>query len=115
MASMANRSRRSQLAPKDVLRSQLWQTLFISNLYEFQTTIFQPVGGMGRIGEAFGRKLDGLIEYNAKVTRIAQDDHGVTAHYEDAGHPGATEATACRLVHLHNSAFDPQPDSDERR
>ena len=79
------------LAPKDVLRSQLWQTLFISNLYEFQTTIFQPVGGMGRIGEAFGHKLDGLIQYNAKVTRIAQDDHGVTAYYEDARHRGATK------------------------
>ncbi len=78
------------LSPQDVLRSQLWQTLFISNLYEFQTTLFQPVGGMGRIGEAFGKKLDGLIQYNAKVTRIAQDEHGVTAHYEDSRHPGTT-------------------------
>ncbi|MGA9333847.1 MAG: flavin monoamine oxidase family protein [Rudaea sp.] len=78
------------LSPQDVLHSHLWQTLFISNLYEFQTTLFQPVGGMGRIGEAFGKKLDGLIHYNAKVTRIAQDDHGVTAYHEDARHSGAT-------------------------
>ena len=78
------------LSSQDVLRSQLWQTLFISDLYEFQTTLFQPVGGMGRIGEAFGKKLDGLIQYNAKVTRIAQDEHGVTAYYEDARHPGTT-------------------------
>jgi monoamine oxidase len=77
------------LSAKDVLNSQLWQTLFISEMYEFQMPIFQPVGGMGRIGEAFGKKLEGLIEYNAKVTRIEQDEHGVSAYYVDARRPGA--------------------------
>ena len=38
-----------------------------SRLYEFQTTMFQPVGGMGRIGEAFAREVGDLIRYNAKV------------------------------------------------
>ncbi|MGA9342540.1 MAG: flavin monoamine oxidase family protein [Rhodanobacteraceae bacterium] len=80
------------IAPKDVLRSQLWQTLFINDLYEFQTTLFQPVGGMGRIGEAFGRELGDVIQYNTKVTRVAQDEHGVTAHFEDTGHPGSTRS-----------------------
>ena len=47
-----------------------------SPLYEFQTTMFQPVGGMGRIGEAFAREVGDLITYNAKVTRIAQGDEG---------------------------------------
>ena len=78
------------ISPRDVLRSQLWQTLFINNLYEFQTTLFQPVGGMGHIGEAFGRELGTLIQYNAKVTRIEQDDSGVSAYYEDSRHAGET-------------------------
>lgn len=75
---------------KQLLDSRLWQLLFLPDQYEFQTTLFQPVGGMGHIGEAFGRELGGLIRYNAKVTRIAQDEHGVTAYYEDTTHAGAT-------------------------
>ncbi|GLQ47046.1 flavin monoamine oxidase [Dyella lipolytica] len=72
----------------DVLNSHLWSNLTEGDNYEFQTTLFQPVGGMGRIGEAFGRALDGSIRYNAKVTSIHQDEHGVTATYEDTRHPG---------------------------
>lgn len=73
----------------DVLNSRLWEGLTEGENYEFQTTLFQPVGGMGRIGEAFGRELNGLIRYNAKVTAIQQDARGVTVVYEDATHPGA--------------------------
>jgi monoamine oxidase len=75
----------------EVLNSQLWRGLTQGDNYEFQTTLFQPVGGMGRIGEAFGRELDGLIRYNAKVTAIQQDGHGVTVSYEDSRHPGGTQ------------------------
>jgi len=52
--------------------------------YDYQTTLFQPVGGMGRIGEAFGRELGPLIRYHSKVTQIQQDERGVTVSYEDA-------------------------------
>jgi monoamine oxidase len=54
-----------------------------------QTTLFQPVGGMGRIGEAFARELKPLIRYDAKVTEIHQDDQGVTVRYEDRRARGA--------------------------
>jgi monoamine oxidase len=53
-----------------------------------QTSLFQPVGGMGRVGEAFGRELAPLIRYGSKVTHIQQDEHGVTVTYEDREHPG---------------------------
>lgn len=72
----------------ELLQSGLWAQLFWASIYEMQTTLFQPVGGMGRIGEAFGRELGNAIEYHAKVTRIEQDAHGVTAHYTDARKPG---------------------------
>ena len=45
-----------------------------------QTTMFQPVGGMGQVGQAFARELGPLIRYNAKVVDIHQDEHGVTRH-----------------------------------
>ena len=43
----------------DILTSRLWSGLQSFLLYDFQTTMFQPVGGMGRIGEAFARQIPG--------------------------------------------------------
>ncbi len=73
---------------KDVLDSGLWQGIPNGDTFDMQTALFQPVGGMGRIGEAFGRELGPLIRYNAKVIEIHQDDRGVTARYEDRHQPG---------------------------
>ena len=39
------------------------------DVYDMQTSMFQPVGGMGRVGEAFGRELGPLIRYSAKWSR----------------------------------------------
>src|SRR5258708_3749502 len=72
----------------DILRSRLWSRLTSFALYEFQTTMFQPVGGMGRIGEAFVKEVGDLIAYNAKVIKIEQNDKGVTATYADTKTPG---------------------------
>lgn len=73
----------------DILDSQLWQGISAGDVFDMQTALFQPVGGMGRVGEAFGRELGTLIRYNARVVEIQQDAHGVTAHYEDTTRPGA--------------------------
>jgi monoamine oxidase len=79
------------IALNELLGSRLWSALSVGEIYEFQTSLFQPVGGMGRIGEAFGRALDGVIRYGAKVTAIQQNAHGVSVSYEDAGKPGSTQ------------------------
>jgi len=68
----------------DVLNSGLWAALTFGEMYDFQTTMFQPVGGMGKVGQAFARELGPLIRYNAKVVDIHQDEQGVRATYEDA-------------------------------
>jgi monoamine oxidase len=34
----------------ELLKSELWAAIGAGQGYEFQTTLFQPVGGMGRIG-----------------------------------------------------------------
>jgi monoamine oxidase len=77
----------------DLLKSGLWGTLSIGELYDMQTTMFQPVGGMGMVGQAFARELGPLIRYNAKVIDIQQDDHGVSATYEDLS-AGSSRQTA---------------------
>ena len=71
------------IALSDLLRSGLWAALSFGALYDMQTTMFQPVGGMGQVGQAFARELAPLIRYNAKVVDIQQDQRGVSATFED--------------------------------
>lgn len=72
----------------DVMQSRLWRSIAAGHIYEFQSSIFQPVGGMGMIGNAFARELSGVIQYNAKVTGIKQDERGVSVTYQDAKSAG---------------------------
>jgi monoamine oxidase len=81
------------IALADLLASHLWSGIAQGDRFDMQPALFQPVGGMGRIGEAFGRELDSLIRYNAKVIGIRQDAAGVSAAYEDTQAPG-TRLTA---------------------
>ena len=73
----------------DILKSRLWRYLQSFALHTFQTTMFQPVGGMDAIGKAFAREVGDIIQYDAKVTRIQQDDRGVTVTYTNPGDPAA--------------------------
>jgi monoamine oxidase len=71
-------------ALSDLLRSRLWSAIGAGHNYELQSAIFQPKGGMGIIGQAMGKDLGPLIEYNCKVTNIHQDDAGVSVTYVDS-------------------------------
>ena len=72
-----------------LLDSRLWQHLRVGTEMEYQSTLFQPVGGMDRIAEAFRQRVGALISHDAKVTEIRQDDGGVTVSYVDRLRPGA--------------------------
>jgi monoamine oxidase len=74
----------------DILTSRLWGALQNFLAYDFQTTMFQPVGGMGRIGEAFAHQIPDKIRYGAKVTGVRQDEHGVAVRFQDLTDGGAT-------------------------
>ena len=81
-----------------ILQSKLWNNLNTGNLTEFQTTMFQPKGGMDRIAAAFQREVGDLITFNAKVTQIKQDDSGVTVTYIPStgeGQPQTRQADWC--------------------
>ena len=75
----------------ELLQSELWRQMGAGNVYEFQSTIFQPEGGMDMLAKAMARELGTTIRYNTKVTKIAQNDKGVTVDYVDALKPGATQ------------------------
>ncbi len=78
----------------DVLDSNVWTQIgfFFNNV--MQTTMFQPKGGMDMIGKGFAKHVGKLIRYNTKVTKIAQDDAGVTATWTDSKTGAAGEAKA---------------------
>jgi len=76
----------------DLLKSGLWAAIGQAHAFDVQQTMFQPVGGMGMIGAAFGRELKGLIRYNSKVTAIKQDETGVTATFVDTVKGGAPQS-----------------------
>ena len=69
----------------DVLDSKIWNQMSFFMNEEFQTTMFQPVGGMGMIGKAFARQVQPMMTYNAKVAQIMQDRSGVTVGYTEVG------------------------------
>jgi monoamine oxidase len=71
----------------EILKSRLWRYLQNFALHSFQTTMFQPVGGMDTIGKAFAREVGDVIRYQAKVTQIQQGDRGVTVTYTDLKSP----------------------------
>ncbi len=77
----------------DILKSRVWRYLQYFSLHTFQSTMFQPVGGMDAIGKAFAREVGDIIVYDAKVTRIQQDDHGVTVTYTNPKAPATAPAT----------------------
>ena len=76
---------------QDLFKAGMWFSVIAGKIYEFQMPLFQPVGGMGMIGKAFGRQLDGAIKFNCKVIDIKQDDKGVTATYIDSKKGGAAQ------------------------
>ena len=78
----------------DILKSNLWKYVAHGDEFDMQQGLMQPVGGMGRIGEAFGRELGPLIRYHAKVTQIRQNERGVTVTWEDTANPGPAQTAS---------------------
>jgi monoamine oxidase len=79
---------------RDIVTSRLWARMQIGNVYEFQSAIFQPVGGMDMISKAFQREIGRQIMFDAKVTAIRQDVRQVTVSYVDSRRGGETRTAA---------------------
>ena len=84
------------LAMNELLDADLWQDMLVEEVFEWQPTMFQPIGGMDRIPYAFASRLDSVIRYGATVSRIRQSDSGVTVTYSEvSGAPQTIEADYC--------------------
>lgn len=68
---------------EQVLDAKLWQSLATEQSYAFQSTMWQPKGGMDMIAKAFEKRTKQFITFGAKVVSLSQDDNQVTAVWED--------------------------------
>lgn len=82
----------------DVLDSHVWTQMGFYFGYVMQTTMFQPKGGMDMIGKGFFKQVGKLVRLNTTVTRIAQDDKGVSASWTDTRTGQSGEARADYMV-----------------
>ena len=82
----------------DLLRSGFMQPVFYNvgdYVYEQQTTLMQPVGGMDALPKALEKKLAGKILFNAPVTELRKTETGVRVVFEQEGKPVEMTAEFC--------------------
>lgn len=83
-----------------LLDMDMWSALLFEEGFNFQATMFQPVGGMDEIAMAFARKLKPIVHLNSIVTAIKRKNSGVAVTYRDAksGKPKMLEADYCLIT-----------------
>jgi monoamine oxidase len=83
-----------------LLDIELWGAMLAEENFDFQATMFQPVGGMDRIPEAFAQKLGPLVRLTSEVTSIRRRDNGVSVDYLDkrAGTRSSIDAAYCLVT-----------------
>ena len=82
------------VAPSDLLQGRLWRSLSAGLDLDFQTTLFQPVGGMDAIARAMTRQVADLLRLRAQVTAIRQDSDGVSVSWRDTASGEAMQSRA---------------------
>jgi monoamine oxidase len=109
---------RAPLDLRGILDAGFWQ--FQTNFAESwdqAATMMQPVGGMGRIGQAFGHRLRGVIRYEAEVRALRRSGDGVRIVLRNtkSGREQMIEAplavVTIPLPVLHNIPSDFAPDT----
>jgi monoamine oxidase len=86
------------IARDALLKSGLANYMVTPFDYDLTPSMFQPVGGMDQIAMALYRDVAPLVEFDAKVTAIDQDERGVSVTYVDArrgGEPKQARADWC--------------------
>ena len=80
--------------PRTCLRGRLWRALSVAADVDYQTTLFQPVGGMDAIARAMTKEITGILRLRAKVTAIQQNGTGVSVTWHDTATGEAQQSHA---------------------
>jgi monoamine oxidase len=80
-----------------LLDADMWTAMLFEENFAQQATMFQPVGGMDRIAEAFAKKLGPVVRLSSEVTAVRRTNSGVSISFVDkqSGRHNAIEATYC--------------------
>jgi len=80
-----------------LLDADMWTAMLFEENFAQQATMFQPVGGMDRIAQAFANKLGRVVRLGSEVTAIRRTNNGVSISFVDkqAGRHNAIEAAYC--------------------
>ena len=76
---------RAPLALDLLLDENMWGGMLFEEAFDFQATMFQPVGGMDQIPMAFARALGHIVKLRSEVTAIRRTAKGVRIVYWDRG------------------------------
>ena len=89
--------RRDPVAFGTLLDADMWSGVLFEEGFDFQATMFQPVGGMDRIPMAFARKLGSVVRLASEVTAIRRSGSGVSVSYLDRrnGKRASVDGTYC--------------------
>jgi monoamine oxidase len=66
-----------------LLDMDMWSAMLFEEGFDFQATMFQPVGGMDRIPMAFAKRLGPVVRLMSEVTAIRRRNDGVGIDYLD--------------------------------
>ncbi len=66
-----------------LLDADMWGAVLFEESFDFQATMFQPVGGMDRLPEAFAKRLGNIIHLASEVTALRRQGEGVRIIYLD--------------------------------
>src|SRR5262249_37392439 len=90
-------ARRDPAPLQVLLDADMWTAMWFEEIFAQQAPLFQPVGGMDRIAEAFAKKLGRVVRLGSEVTAIRRTNNGVSISFVDtqADRPNAIEAAYC--------------------
>ncbi len=78
-----------------LLDESFWQGMLYEEVWDWQATMMQPVGGMDRIPYAFAKALGPVVQYSSPVTAIRKTYTGVHIEYTQGGAPKTIDAAYC--------------------
>jgi monoamine oxidase len=83
-----------------LLDADMWTGILFEEGFDFQATMFQPVGGMDRIPTAFAKKLGRVVRLGSEVTAIRRTNAGVRIVYSDKtnGRQNVVEGAFCLVT-----------------
>jgi monoamine oxidase len=81
--------------PQDMhmlLDENFWEGMLYEEIWDWQATMFQPVGGIDRIPYAFAKALGPVVSFDSPVTEIRKTLNGVKVTYSQMGATRRIEA-----------------------